>query len=103
MNVTSASKIPPVYSYALGFVIAATSWYGWRYEILFYGGDLAYYGPLARLAGWVTRPITGGVNFLPPSNPATVFLLTWLIWVLLLRLLCGVWNSVLGSRAKSAR
>ena len=92
MPLLNSRSISPKYAYLAAVVLAFVSWYGWSYEIVFYGGDLAYYGPAARLAGWLTWPITQGINFLPPENPLTTVFLIWLLWLLVMKLLIGAWN-----------
>jgi hypothetical protein len=80
----------PYTAYVAACLIAATCFYGWTYEIVPYGGDLAHYGPLARLSGLLSSPVTGGLNFLPPQNPTVTVLLVWLLWFVPLRLFVAV-------------
>ena len=90
--------LPPMLAYVVAAVVAGVCWYGWTYDVFFYSRDLVRYGPLARASGFLTWPITGGKNFLPPPSPFTYFLLTWLIWFVGLRLLLAAWNSLTAKR-----
>jgi hypothetical protein len=85
--------LSPILAYVVAAFVAGVCWYGWAHDVLFYGGDLVHFGPLARVSGFLSRPITGGVNFFPPPNPLTSFLFIWLIWFVGLRLLIAAWNT----------
>lgn len=90
--VGSIRPIPPRYAYMVAGVIVLVCWYGWTYEVFPYGGDLVYYGPIARVAGSLSKAVTGGLNTLPPQDPLTDILLIWLLWFCSLRLVVAAWN-----------
>jgi hypothetical protein len=76
----------PIWTYLAAGFVAFVCWYGWTYEIVRYARDLQHQGPLAYVAGYLSMPITKGVNFLPPQNPLTSALLVWFLWFVVFRL-----------------
>lgn len=93
-NPSSKWLVSPVLSYLFATVVTIVCWIGWRFDIFPYGGDLAFYGPLARLAGFLAWPFVAGMSRMPPSNPVLTALLTWSTWVVGLRVCTAVWNAI---------
>jgi hypothetical protein len=94
----SKCLVSSMFSYLLATTVTLVCWVGWTYDIFPCGGDLAFYGPLARLSGYLAWPFAGGVNRLPPLNPVISVLLTWSIWFIGLRVCTAAWNTLVVHR-----
>ena len=102
MHFKGFRPVSPIYAYFAAALIALTCWYGWTYEVFPYGGDLEYIGPLARLADWISKPVTVGVRVVSgvnisqpqPENALTALLLIWLLWFSCIRTVIAGWNHL---------